>query len=112
MQTDIEQTGPTKYSEPNIPAMPIDQRVYELILKSPNVNVDTVTADMVLKNLSRWPISSPMLKSGRLRYKSAIKSPPLKTRRSTGTNHLTRHSPRVFKLMRQLTVKIIRIASS
>ena len=51
MQTDIEQTGPTKNSEPNIPAMPIDQRVYELILKSPNVNVDTVTAEMVLKNM-------------------------------------------------------------
>ena len=51
MQTDIEQTESTKNSEPNIPAMPIDQRVFELILKSPNVNVDTVTAEMVLKNM-------------------------------------------------------------
>ena len=51
MQADIEQTESTKNSEPNIPSMPIDQRVFELILKSPNVNVDTVTAEMVLKNM-------------------------------------------------------------
>ena len=31
MQTDIEQTESTKNSEPNIPAMPIEQRVFELI---------------------------------------------------------------------------------
>ena len=104
MQADIEQTESTKNSEPNIPSMPIDQRVFELILKSPNVKFDTVTADMVLKNMHmdsletlsvamdleddfkieitdagvekfiRSPISSPILKGGRFRCKPSTKT--------------------------------------